>query len=433
MLSAQDNALLTRVGPGTPMGELMRRYWHPFAAAGELDERPTKPVRLLGEDLVLYRDASGTLGLIDRYCPHRRVDLSYGIPEERGLRCMYHGWMMDESGQCVEQPFEETVRPDGRFKEKVRVAAYPVRELAGMLWAYLGPAPAPLIPMWEPYTYENGYADIGIAELPCNWLQCQENSHDPVHLEWLHGYWGVVQQREKAVRLGGEADPGPIVPRRHRRIGFSEFAHGIIKRRVVEGTTEDDHDWKVGHPALFPNVLFVGDGVKCNFQYRTPIDDETTLHLTWFFYRAAPGTVLPRQERVPHFVVPIRDERGELIPDLVNHQDFVAWITQGRNAEREKEMLGESDRGVIMLRRQLMDQLRVVADGGDPINVIRDPALNRCIELPLERWPSLQEVGRLSTYVVAQAGESAALRADIREVLSSWAAHAGEVVAANRG
>ena len=132
MLSTAQNERLTQVGAATPMGKLMRRYWHPIAAAGELNERPTKPVRLLGEDLVLYRDKSGTLGLIERFCPHRRVDLSYGIPEEHGLRCMYHGWMMDETGQCIEQPFEETVHPDGRFKEKVKIAGYPVQELAGI-------------------------------------------------------------------------------------------------------------------------------------------------------------------------------------------------------------------------------------------------------------------------------------------------------------
>ncbi len=141
MLSVQDNETLTRVGKGTPMGELMRRYWHPVAATAELDERPTKQVRLLGEDLVLYKDKSGTLGLIDRLCAHRRVDLSYGIPEEHGLRCMYHGWMYDETGQCIEQPFEETVHPDGRFKEKVKLAGYPVEEQGGMVFAYMGPCP----------------------------------------------------------------------------------------------------------------------------------------------------------------------------------------------------------------------------------------------------------------------------------------------------
>ena len=139
MLSVDANEKLTQVGKGTPMGELMRRYWHPVAATVELEERPTKSVRLLAEDLVLYKDRSGTYGLLDRLCPHRRVDLSYGIPEENGLRCMYHGWMYDETGQCIEQPFEETVHPDGRFKEKVRIAGYPVEEMGGLLWAYLGP------------------------------------------------------------------------------------------------------------------------------------------------------------------------------------------------------------------------------------------------------------------------------------------------------
>ena len=243
MLTAQENKELTSVMPGTPMGELFRRYWHPIAATAELDDHPTKDVRILGEDLVLYKDKSGTLGLIERFCPHRRVDLSYGIPEEHGLRCMYHGWMMDETGQCVEQPFEETVHPDGRFKEKVKVAGYPVQSYGGLVFAYLGPAPAPLLPHWETFEWEGGWSDIGIVELPCNWLQCMENSMDPVHLEWLHGYWGVRQQQDKAVRMGlAEADTFPTVPRKHQKIGFDVFDYGLIKRRVVEGTTEEDHD-----------------------------------------------------------------------------------------------------------------------------------------------------------------------------------------------
>ena len=194
MLSIENNELITKVSPGTPMGELMRRYWHPVAATQELQERPTKSVRLLGEDLVLYRDKSGTYGLIERFCPHRRVDLSYGIPEEHGLRCMYHGWMMDETGQCIEQPFEETVHPDGRFKEKVKIAGYPVEELGGLLFAYMGPQPAPLLPRWEQLTWDNAVREICISELPCNWLQCQENSIDPVHFEWLHSNWSRRQQ-----------------------------------------------------------------------------------------------------------------------------------------------------------------------------------------------------------------------------------------------
>src|ERR671935_1140510 len=111
VLSAEKNRILTQVGPGTPMGELLRRYWMPIGGASELDKNPIKPIRLMGEDLVLYKDQGGCFGLLDRHCPHRRADLSYGFVEEEGIRCNYHGWMMDEKGGCVEQPFEDTFNP----------------------------------------------------------------------------------------------------------------------------------------------------------------------------------------------------------------------------------------------------------------------------------------------------------------------------------
>ena len=111
MLSPEKNRLLTQVGPGTPMGELLRRYWMPIGGASELDKNPIKPIRLMGEDLVLYKDQGGRFGLLDRHCPHRRADLSYGFVEETGIRCNYHGWLMDETGRCIEQPYDDTVNP----------------------------------------------------------------------------------------------------------------------------------------------------------------------------------------------------------------------------------------------------------------------------------------------------------------------------------
>ena len=186
MLTAEENELFTRIGPNTPLGKLMRWYWHPIAAATQLDEYPVRRVKLLGESLVLYRDRSGNLGLIGDTCAHRRVNLGFGIPEVVGLRCPYHGWRYDGSGQCVEMPEEAK---DSSFPSRVQIPAYPVKELAGVIFAYLGPDPAPLLPNWDLFVAENVLHDVGFQVLDCNWLQIQENDLDPAHLEWLHGYF----------------------------------------------------------------------------------------------------------------------------------------------------------------------------------------------------------------------------------------------------
>ena len=202
MLTKEQNQMLTEVGPGTPMGELMRRYWQPIAALSQLKENPTKAVRLLGENLVLFRDRSGTLGLIQESCPHRRVNLLYGIPEEHGLRCPYHGWLFDETGQCLEMPAEA---PDSTFKDRVTAKSYPVEELGGMVWAWLGPEPRPLVPHWEAFVKDNVQRDIGWAVLPCNWMQIMENSLDPVHVEHLHQVFSnyVIERLGKGEQEGG--------------------------------------------------------------------------------------------------------------------------------------------------------------------------------------------------------------------------------------
>ena len=164
MLSAEKNRTLTQVGANTPMGQLLRRYWHPIAAVSEFEKSAIKPVRILGEDLVVYRDLSGTVGLIARHCRHRAADLAYGFVEQCGLRCHYHGWTYDEKGLCIAQPFEEKFDPQERLKKRIRTTAYPVQEKAGLLWAYLGPRPAPLLPDWEPFSWKNGFVQIVFAE-----------------------------------------------------------------------------------------------------------------------------------------------------------------------------------------------------------------------------------------------------------------------------
>src|SRR5256885_6085361 len=144
MLTQEENELLTRVGPGTPGGELLRRYWHPIAVVQDLpQEQPTRFVRLLGEDLVLFKDRSGNVGLIQDHCAHRGASLLYGRVEERGISCAYHGWLYDIAGNCLETPAEPA---DSRFHLTVKMRAYPVQKHVGLYWAYLGPLPAPVIP-----------------------------------------------------------------------------------------------------------------------------------------------------------------------------------------------------------------------------------------------------------------------------------------------
>ncbi len=421
MLSVQDNKLLTRVGPGTPMGELMRRYWHPIGAIEELESSPfrTKEVRLLGEDLVLYRDRSGQLGLIDRWCSHRRVNLAYGVVEEDGLRCQYHGWKFNNTGTCVEQPFEETVHPDGRFREKCGIVGYSVVEKVGLIWAYLGPQPAPLFPNWEPLLWDDAVRDIAITELPCNWLQCQENSLDPVHAEWLHGYFGRYVQ---GVLNPNDKGAGMVTLRGHTRIGFDAFEHGIIKRRIVADSNEEDELWKTGHPIVFPNILLVGTPAHCTLQFRVPIDDEHTYHISQYIWRPSPGASAPKQESIPARIVHLFDEEGRFIVDYTFNQDYMAWVSQGPApiAERNREKLGESDKGIILFRRMLRDQIKVMQSGADPMNVFRDPEKNQRLKLPQESMTSrVERVLRQESYIPLEQGYSAD-RDKIEAVLSTW-------------
>jgi 5,5'-dehydrodivanillate O-demethylase oxygenase subunit len=415
MLSTQENERLTRVDKGTDMGELLRRYWHPIAASVELLERPTKAVRLLGEDLVLYQDTTGRLGLIGRVCPHRGVSLVHGVPEADGLRCSYHGWKYNAEGQCIQQPYEEYINPNSRFKEKVCVVGYPVEELGGLVFAYLGPLPAPLLPRWGPLVWENSVRDIVFAELDCNWLQCQENSLDPVHSEWLHAYYGDWTRRRKAA-AGSMADQG-FPPMRHKKIGFDVFEHGIIKRRVLEGFTEEDEDWRIGHPVLFPNILLAGSTTRGIMQFRVPVDTEHTLHITLYTFRAAPGTRAPEQPVVPYRTAPLMDEQGEWIDDLLFNQDYMVWVSQGPVAARDQERLGESDIGVILFRRLLKQQMEIMLDGGEPMNTFRDPEVNAIIEPPLEH--AKFGGASASRYVPTESGISKAAD-DINAVLATW-------------
>jgi 5,5'-dehydrodivanillate O-demethylase len=374
MLTKQQNDWLTQVGPGTRMGNYLRRYWMPVAGVSEFDAKATKPVKLFGEDLVLYKDLSGNFGLIERQCPHRRADLAFGIPEKCGLRCNYHGWAFDAQGQCVAQPYEDTTTPERNTKAGVKIQSYPVKTLGGMLWAYMGPLPAPLLPDWEALTRPNVFAQIIISEVPCNWLQCQENSIDPVHFEWNHEYW------DNRLRQGDEVDPAP----RHIKLDFEEFEHGFVYKRIREGGSESHPFWTIGRVALWPVGFFLGD----HFEFRVPIDDENTLSIAWRLTHVPKDREPYVQASIPTWQGPLKDDKGEWITSHVLNQDFVAWVGQGRIMDRTRERLGASDRGIVMLRRRFLSELDATEAGAQPKGQINDPAKNVRVPLPMANHDS---------------------------------------------
>lgn len=376
MLTKEQNELLTRVGPGTPMGNLLRRYWFPVSASSELTQVGTKKIKLLGEDLLLYRNKSGKFGLIQERCPHRGVSLAYGIPEEDGIRCQYHGWCFNHKGACTEQPNEPE---SSTFKDRIKVAAYPVEELGGLIFAYMGPEPVPVLPKFDLFVRENVIRTIGYAVIPCNWLQIMENSLDPIHLEWLHGHYfeHVFEQQ------GRHVDEWPIT-KHHVKIGFDKFEYGIIKKRVLVGQTEENEDWAVGHPVVFPNILRVGDYGAHSFQIRVPMDDTHTYHIWYTCFVPAPGIEVPEDYPISLYEAPLKDNQGNYVTDYIDGQDMMAWVTQGEIADRTNERLGTTDKGIIMYRQMLLEELAKIEKNEDPICVFRDPETAEYIKLPQE-------------------------------------------------
>ena len=368
MLTREENALLTQVGRGTPCGELLRRYWHPVAATGEFtDEKPIKAVKILGEELVVYRDPGGNYGLVGEHCPHRLASLAYGRVDAQGIRCPYHGWKFDRTGRCLEQPAE----PAGStFKDRIQHVAYPLEALGGLVYAYLGPEPKPLLPRWDVLAWENGKRWI-VKEsiIDCNWLQPMENSVDPAHLFWLHGDTAHLAPRVKSYA------------ERHE---FIVFEFGIKKRRTSLPLARADVPLVDEHPLLFPTTLrhvapYEG-GYRHNLQIRVPVDDT---HTQVFRVNFVPSQTekSPAELPVPFRYSQLKTGPGAYDMRMVSAQDSMAWETQGEITDRTQEHLGIGDEGILLLRKLLKEQIEVVEQGSDPLGVIRNSERNRIIEL----------------------------------------------------
>jgi nitrite reductase/ring-hydroxylating ferredoxin subunit len=362
------NAELTEAGPGTPAGELLRRFWQPVGLSAELTDLP-RAVRILGEDLVLFRDGQGRVGLLDAHCAHRGTSLYYGRIEPEGIRCCYHGWLFDAEGRCLDQPCEP---PDSTYKHRVRQPWYPCREYHGLVFAYLGPLDRmPTFPRYDLIEEGDGvvvadgtsYGLGGGVVLDCNWLQIFENVMDPFHVLVLHNTFSGEQfSQALSVRpkVSWEATECGMCSIQNRELG-----EGRIYRRLTE--------------VLLPNVRIVpsvaageGEGFERarHIGWVLPLDDTHTRMYSLLRVPLRDGQpVLPPRAR----------HRSKLWAELTReeHQrmpgDAEAMVSQRPIAIHACEHLASSDQGVIMLRRMLRRAIDAVRRGEDPAGILRDP------------------------------------------------------------
>ena len=350
---------LTEVGPGTPGGEYLRRFWQPVAFARDLAQTPLR-VRILGEDLVVFRDRGGRVGVLHLHCAHRGTSLEYGIPLERGLRCCYHGWVFDVDGRCLETPGE----PAGsRLHERVGQGAYPTHEFTGLIFAYLGPPDRrPSFPVYDTYAVPgHTLMPAGKFTLPCNWLQVKDNSMDPVHTAFLHalssGYqfteaFGVVPELDWVTTEAG------MVYIATRRVGELIWVRvcDFLPPNVHQFTREIE-EATAAKPASRPVII----------RWAVPNDDTETTNFELAQVDPAWG-LTAEQVASPGF-----GQSGDR-PYAERQRfpaDFDAQSSQRPIAVHALEHLASTDRGVIMLRRIVRDGIRAVARGGDPFGVDR--------------------------------------------------------------
>ena len=392
MLSKADNEIVTKVGPGTLMGNLLRRYWTPALLSSELAGPDCTPmrVRLLGEDLVAFRDTEGKVGLLDVNCPHRGTSLFFGRNEESGLRCVYHGWKFDVTGHCVEMPSEP---PTSAFKDKLKVPAYPTHESGGIVWTYMGPK-----------AKMTGFRDFGTEALPhekwfaskrvqpMNWMQAMEGTLDTTHPSWLHYWGGSAELSDDGSDTPGAYNSGraqwkfwahdraPVVEavdawHGFRGVGFRTTPNGNTHARLYQYTIP-----YAGGPGGGAWVVPIDDDLSHFFSFAT-VNSELKASL---IVGGKPGLAIPewpyeedgqtRNKANDWLIDREEQKKGTLFTGIrgpFNNQDIMA--TQTAFSDRTKEHLGSLDRKIIRMRRILIEAAKNLAQGTEPPAI--DPSL----------------------------------------------------------
>ena len=369
---------LTEVDRGTPGGEYLRRFWHPVAMTADVKDLPL-PIKILGEELVIFRDKSGDLGLLERHCSHRRTSLEFGLIVDHGLRCAYHGWHYAVDGTILDVPGE---RVPGTIARRMCHGAYPVREFKGLIFAYMGPPDdVPAFPDYDFMHYENEEYHPFIWHNPCNWVQLRENTQDPIHLTFLHTMFDVKQFGDYAYDL-------PVIDACETPIG--QITTSV--RRV-----HDMYYCRVNE-LILPNMARVPDGIRLNeaipenkagapgqrkamtsYKYKrqlpashglglstwiVPNDNTNAMHMGWLHLDPS----WDAQAKQNYLSTMSFGQTGLRSPEERhrNPGDWDAWVGQGSTTIHENETLTAADVGVSLFRRQLRKGIRAVAAGEEP-------------------------------------------------------------------
>ncbi|MBB3773550.1 hypothetical protein FHS55_004192 [Angulomicrobium tetraedrale] len=405
MMSREQNDLITRTGPQDPAGKLMRMYWQPAALIEELQgERPIRPVRLLGENFVLFRDEAGRYGLIDRDCPHRGADLAFGRLENGGLRCAFHGWLFDVEGSCLETPAEPA---NSRLCAGIRQRAYPVVEKSGVLWAYLGEGTPPAFPEIDCFTAPGTHTFAFKGMMNCNWLQALEVGIDPAHASFLHRFFHDEDPSAsygKQFRASSADSDLPMtrILREYDRpiinVEKTEYGLRLIALRQID---EERTHVRVTNQ-LFPHGFVIPMSAEMTItQWHVPIDDENCYWYAIFTSFSAPvDKQKMRDQRLELYALPDYVSRRNKANDYgfdpheqanetytgmgldINVHDQWAVESMGAIQDRTREHLGQSDKAIIQYRRLLRQEIEKAVSGSALPLLVLDGAHARSIQGP---------------------------------------------------
>lgn len=401
-MTPEQNDLITRSGQGTPLGVLLRRYWQPIALCEELDgPRPSVPVKVMGHDMVLFRDDTGRLGLLDRDCAHRNADLAFGRLEDGGLRCLFHGWLFDVDGNCLETPAEPA---DSKLCTRIRQRAYPVQERGGIVFGYLGEGEPPALPALDCFVAPDSHTFAFKGYLDCNWLQALEVGIDPAHASFLHRFYEDQDASENYGRQfrATSADSDMTMTQVLREYDNPEITveRSEVGMRLTALRKLDSGDTHVRVTnLLFPQAFVIPLSETITItQWHVPIDDHSCY---WYAIFTSFSDQMDKEEmrsqRLQVYTLPdykprvgrfnnygydLAEQRSRTytgMGDDINVHDQWAVESQGRIQDRTREHLGTTDKGIVLYRKILLGEIRKAGEGKAPllaVNAAEGAAIN---------------------------------------------------------